>query len=67
MPAEKTPRRTGGRSRSGGFLNEKYPGGVSAQKEKLEEEGHSVVEQGQRFAVANYEKSLAMPQDRSDE
>jgi hypothetical protein len=47
--------------KTGGFLNEKYPGGVSAQKEKLEAEGHSVVEKGNRFAVANYEKSIARP------
>ncbi len=47
--------------KSGGFLNEKYPGGVMAQKEKLEAEGHSVIEKGSRFAVEDYEKSLAKP------
>jgi hypothetical protein len=47
--------------KSGGLLNEKYPGGVLAQKEKLEAEGHAVVERGARFAVVNYEKSLAKP------
>jgi alkylated DNA nucleotide flippase Atl1 len=47
--------------KSGGLLNEKYPGGVLAHKEKLEAEGHSVVEKGKRLAVANYEKSLAKP------
>jgi alkylated DNA nucleotide flippase Atl1 len=47
--------------KSGGLLNEKYPGGVLAQKEKLEAEGHSVIEKGTRLAVANYEKSLAKP------
>jgi alkylated DNA nucleotide flippase Atl1 len=47
--------------KSGGLLNEKYPGGVIAQKEKLEAEGHSVVQKGERMAVADYEKSLAKP------
>src|SRR5579875_3104682 len=28
--------------KSGGFLNEKYPGGASAQKAKLEREGHRI-------------------------
>ena len=46
--------------KSGGFLNEKYPGGVPAQKAKLEEEGHRVVQQGKRYAVADYESVLAV-------
>jgi hypothetical protein len=47
--------------KAGGFLNEKFPGGVSAQREKLEAEGHSVVARGQRFAVADYERAIAVP------
>jgi len=47
--------------KSGGFLNEKYPGGVAAHKQKLEAEGHAVIEKGKRFAVANFEQSLAVP------
>jgi len=47
--------------KSGGFLNEKYPGGVPAHKEKLEAEGHRVIQKGERFAVANFERSLAVP------
>ena len=47
--------------KSGGYLNEKYPGGVSAQKAKLEEEGHEVVEQGKQLAVADYERALVDP------
>ncbi len=47
--------------KSGGFLNEKYPGGIPAQKTKLEAEGHVVVQRGQKFAVADYERSLAQP------
>jgi hypothetical protein len=46
--------------KTGGFLNEKYPGGVSSQKAKLEKEGHRVEQQGKRYAVAGYEKSLAV-------
>ena len=46
--------------KSGGFLNEKYPGGVEAQKAKLEAEGHAVITRGKRFAVAEYERALAV-------
>jgi 6-O-methylguanine DNA methyltransferase, DNA binding domain len=46
--------------KTGGFLNEKYPGGVSNQKARLEEEGHRVEQQGKRFVVAAYEKALAV-------
>ncbi len=45
--------------KTGGFLNEKYPGGVSAQKARLEQEGHRVVQSGKRYAVAGYENALA--------
>ncbi|MEM4244322.1 MAG: MGMT family protein [Candidatus Bathyarchaeia archaeon] len=41
-----------------GVLNEKYPGGVEAQKQRLEQEGHTVVRKGKKFLVLNYEKSL---------
>jgi alkylated DNA nucleotide flippase Atl1 len=47
--------------KSGGYLNEKYPGGVEAHREKLEAEGHSVVARGSRFAVEDYESSIAIP------
>jgi hypothetical protein len=40
-------------------INEKYPGGVEAQRELLEKEGHEVIQKGKRFIVADYEKSLA--------
>jgi alkylated DNA nucleotide flippase Atl1 len=46
--------------KSGGFLNEKYPGGVEAQKEKLEAEGHSVIRRGERFQVEDYEEYLSV-------
>jgi alkylated DNA nucleotide flippase Atl1 len=49
--------------KSGGFLNEKYPGGVSAQKAKLEAEGHEIIQRGKQLAVAEYERALADPED----
>jgi hypothetical protein len=44
--------------KSGGYLNEKYPGGIPSHKEKLEAEGHDVVKRGQKFAVVDYERFL---------
>ena len=43
----------------GGVINEKYPGGVEAQKELLEKEGHIVAKKGKHFLVVGYEKVLA--------
>lgn len=47
--------------KAGGELNPKYPGGVEAQKKKLEAEGHTVVKKGRtniRYYVKDYEKTL---------
>lgn len=47
--------------KANGELNPKYPGGVEAQKEKLEAEGHTVVRKGRtniRYYVKDYEKVL---------
>jgi hypothetical protein len=44
--------------KAGGFLNEKYPGGAEAQKEKLENEGFMVMKKGKRYFVQNYQNSL---------
>lgn len=44
-----------------GELNPKYPGGVAAQREKLEAEGHTIVERGRknlRYYVQDYEQAL---------
>lgn len=38
-----------------GELNEKYPIG---QRERLEAEGHTVIQKGKRYFVADYERSL---------
>lgn len=47
--------------KANGELNAKYPGGAAAQKEKLEAEGHIVVQRGRkniRYYVKDYEASL---------
>lgn len=44
-----------------GELNSKYPGGIEAQKQMLESEGHTVVVKGRkniRYFVKDYEKSI---------
>ena len=45
--------------KTGGVINEKYPGGVEGQKKLLEKEGHKVVQKGKKCVVVDYEKSLA--------
>ena len=45
--------------KTGGVINPKYPGGVEAQKELLEKEGHKVIQKGKKHVVVDYEKSLA--------
>jgi alkylated DNA nucleotide flippase Atl1 len=45
--------------KTGGVINEKYPGGVEAQKKLLEKEGHRIVQKGKKHVVVDYEKSLA--------
>jgi alkylated DNA nucleotide flippase Atl1 len=42
-----------------GFLNEKYPGGQEAQKEKLEDEGFKVMQKGKKYLVQDYKNFLA--------
>lgn len=47
--------------KANGELNEKYPGGVAAQREKLAAEGHEIIARGRtniRYYVKDYEKSL---------
>jgi alkylated DNA nucleotide flippase Atl1 len=46
--------------KTGGFLNEKYPGGVEAQKQLLEKEGHKVVAKGKRCQILLNEEILAV-------
>jgi alkylated DNA nucleotide flippase Atl1 len=44
--------------KTGGLLNEKYPGGAEAQKALLEKEGHIVIQKGKRYFVKGYLKVL---------
>jgi hypothetical protein len=47
--------------KTGGILNEKYPGGLENLKKRLEAEGHAVIQKGRskNFVVKDYEKALA--------
>jgi alkylated DNA nucleotide flippase Atl1 len=45
--------------KTGGVINEKYPGGAEAKKKLLESKGHRVIQKGNRCIVVNYEESLA--------
>jgi alkylated DNA nucleotide flippase Atl1 len=46
--------------KAGGALNEKYPGGVAAQAERLESEGHTIIvdKNGNPKKVKDFEKAL---------
>ncbi len=47
--------------KTNGELNDKYPGGALAQKEKLEAEGHTIIQKGRKavhYFVKDYEKVL---------
>ena len=47
--------------KANGELDAKYPGGVEAQKEKLEAEGHIIIQKGRkniRYYVQDYENAL---------
>lgn len=47
--------------KANGELNAKYPGGIEAQKELLEKEGHTVIAKGRkhiRYYVKDYENAL---------
>ena len=44
--------------KTGGALNEKYPGGTDRQRLLLEMDGHTVTQKGKRYVVQAYEESL---------
>lgn len=47
--------------KANGELNAKYPNGIEAQKEKLELEGHTIIQKGRkniRYYVKDYENSM---------
>jgi len=45
--------------KTGGELNPKYPGGVTALKKLLAAEGHKVIRKGKKHIVRDYERRLA--------
>lgn len=44
--------------KSGGELNEKYPGGMDSQTRHLKEEGHIIIKKGKKFLVKDFEQCL---------
>ncbi|HRY60116.1 MAG TPA: MGMT family protein [Patescibacteria group bacterium] len=42
--------------KTGGELNDKYPGGIMFQKSALKKEGHKVVQKGKKWIVENFGK-----------
>ena len=44
--------------KTGGVVNEKYPGGINYQKQLLEREGHKIVQKGKKYTVQDYEKKI---------
>jgi alkylated DNA nucleotide flippase Atl1 len=44
--------------KTGGVINEKYPGGIEAQKKLLEKEGHKIIQKGKKYVVVDFEKYL---------
>lgn len=47
--------------KANGELNHKYPGGIEAQREKLESEGHIIIQKGRKnvkYYVKDYKKAL---------
>ncbi|MCA9171151.1 MAG: MmcQ/YjbR family DNA-binding protein [Planctomycetales bacterium] len=42
--------------KNGGELNPKYPGGITNIRQRLEAEGHQIVQRRNRFFVANFEE-----------
>lgn len=52
--------------KAGGELNPKYPGGVAAQRARLEAEGHAIITKGRKnikYYVKDYEEALFTPED----
>jgi len=47
--------------KTGGELNVKYPGGIPALRERLQTEGHRVIQKGKKLVVADFERSLFIP------
>jgi hypothetical protein len=44
--------------KTGGVINEKYPGGAEGQKRLLEKEGHKAIQKGRNYIVVDHQKAL---------
>ena len=44
--------------KTGAILNEKYPGGIKAQREKLQSEGHRILKKRGKYIVENLRRAL---------
>lgn len=44
--------------KTGGIINEKYPGGIQGQKKLLSKEGHKVVQKGKKHLLIDFEKRV---------
>lgn len=44
--------------KTGGIINERYPGGVKAQKKLLEKENHKIIQKGKKYFVFDFKKHL---------
>jgi hypothetical protein len=49
--------------KSGGVINEKYPGGAEEQKKLLEKEGQRDHQKGKKSFVVDFEESLSRYED----
>ena len=48
--------------KTGGILNEKYPGGVEGQRKKLASEGHRILRKGKKYILEDLADSLVKMQ-----
>ncbi len=44
--------------KTGGIINEKYPGGIDALRKLLENEGHKITREGKKYVVEDFEKCI---------
>ena len=44
--------------KTNGYVNEKYPGGINAQKKILQKEGHKIVSKGNNYKINDFEIKL---------
>lgn len=45
--------------KTGGQLNEKYPGSIAGLRKHLKAEGHKVIKRGSKYYVEDYQRALA--------